>query len=319
MYLSVSTLVLLWFVLKKRHQIYPNYNESGNYQEVVWVKKGFYSSLPSMSHPATMWPLRALQRNWVSKTTSDIKWQAEAEAQPQTVHGAPFSQFWVCFFFKFQELFSSGFNITSSLAVECSFNEALVGTADASVKWLYWDGRSIVQVNSEYQWVIIRDCFCVRPSLMHECVFSVRVHNRCRVASRNPLNASQTVGSVCDRELNSTDSDHSSVIPVRNTGEQGFSSYSLLLLWKVAAKWKKLQSSLQSISAISCLQHVSRRSCWFQLFQKQLMWSVATLPHSRCITCWTRRMASPPCSIHTTFSSWTVAVQRGGCTVITPV
>lgn len=58
---------------------------------------------------------------------------------------------------------------------------------------------------------------------MHMCggFFSVRVNNRCRAASRNPLNASQTVGSVCDRELNSTDSDHSYVIPVRNTGEQG--------------------------------------------------------------------------------------------------
>lgn len=72
------------------------------------------------------------------------------------------------------------------------------------------------------------------------CVFFF--NNRCRAASRNPLNASQTVGSVCDRELNSTDSDHSSVIAVRTTGEQGFFffSYSLLLLWKMSAcKMKK--------------------------------------------------------------------------------
>ncbi|XP_059215557.1 serine/threonine/tyrosine-interacting-like protein 1 [Centropristis striata] len=43
-----------------------------------------------------------------------------------------------------------------------------------------------------------------------------RVNNSCRAATREPVNTSQTVNSICDREVNSTDSDHSSIIPIQN-------------------------------------------------------------------------------------------------------
>uniref|UniRef100_A0A3Q3FZN6 protein-tyrosine-phosphatase n=1 Tax=Labrus bergylta TaxID=56723 RepID=A0A3Q3FZN6_9LABR len=43
-----------------------------------------------------------------------------------------------------------------------------------------------------------------------------RVNNSCRVASREPVNTSQTVSSVCDKELNRTNSDHSSIKLIQN-------------------------------------------------------------------------------------------------------
>ncbi|XP_054456601.1 dual specificity protein phosphatase 2-like isoform X2 [Anoplopoma fimbria] len=42
-----------------------------------------------------------------------------------------------------------------------------------------------------------------------------RVNNRCRGNSREPVNRSETVSSICYREVNSSDSDHS-IIPIQN-------------------------------------------------------------------------------------------------------
>lgn len=64
-------------------------------------------------------------------------------------------------------------------------------------------------------------CLCVR----------VRVNNSCRAASREPVNTLQTVSSISDREVNSTDSDHSSIIPIQAKGNGcTFTSNSLLSL-----------------------------------------------------------------------------------------
>ncbi|KAL3050512.1 hypothetical protein OYC64_012527 [Pagothenia borchgrevinki] len=52
----------------------------------------------------------------------------------------------------------------------------------------------------------MRMCLCVR----------VRVNSSCRSASREPVNTSQTVSCICDRALNGTDSDLSSIIPIQN-------------------------------------------------------------------------------------------------------
>ncbi|KAM8738027.1 serine/threonine/tyrosine-interacting-like protein 1 [Acanthopagrus schlegelii] len=41
-----------------------------------------------------------------------------------------------------------------------------------------------------------------------------RVNNSCKAASREPVNTSQTTGSICDRDVNSTGSDHSSIVPI---------------------------------------------------------------------------------------------------------
>lgn len=41
-----------------------------------------------------------------------------------------------------------------------------------------------------------------------------RVNNSCKAASREPVNTSQTAGSICDRDVNSTGSDHSSIVPI---------------------------------------------------------------------------------------------------------
>lgn len=60
------------------------------------------------------------------------------------------------------------------------------------------------------------DCLC-----MCLCV-RVRVNNSCRAASKEPVNTSQTVSSICDREVNSTDSEHSSIIPTENKGNRGY-------------------------------------------------------------------------------------------------
>ncbi|KAA8583636.1 hypothetical protein FQN60_014844, partial [Etheostoma spectabile] len=46
----------------------------------------------------------------------------------------------------------------------------------------------------------------------------LQVNNSCRAASREPVNTSQTVSSICDREVNCIDSDHSSIIPIQNKG-----------------------------------------------------------------------------------------------------
>lgn len=54
-------------------------------------------------------------------------------------------------------------------------------------------------------------CLCL-------CV-PVRVNNSCRAASREPVNTFQTVSSISDREVNSTDSDRSSIIPIQNKGK----------------------------------------------------------------------------------------------------
>ncbi|XP_060896963.1 uncharacterized protein LOC132976036 [Labrus mixtus] len=43
-----------------------------------------------------------------------------------------------------------------------------------------------------------------------------RVNNSCRAASREPVITSQTVSSVCDKELNRTNSDHSSIKLIQN-------------------------------------------------------------------------------------------------------
>ncbi|KAK7901889.1 hypothetical protein WMY93_018658 [Mugilogobius chulae] len=43
-----------------------------------------------------------------------------------------------------------------------------------------------------------------------------RMNNNCRVASREAASTIQTVNSTSDREVNSTDSDHSSIIPIQN-------------------------------------------------------------------------------------------------------
>ncbi|KAM3606825.1 uncharacterized protein V6R79_024034 [Siganus canaliculatus] len=43
-----------------------------------------------------------------------------------------------------------------------------------------------------------------------------RVNNSSREASREPVSTSQTARSIYDREVNSTDSDHSSIIPIGN-------------------------------------------------------------------------------------------------------
>ncbi|KAL7382926.1 hypothetical protein ABVT39_001665 [Epinephelus coioides] len=43
-----------------------------------------------------------------------------------------------------------------------------------------------------------------------------RVNHSCRVAPREPVNTYQTESSICDREVNSTDSGHSSTIPTQN-------------------------------------------------------------------------------------------------------
>ncbi|KAI9535570.1 hypothetical protein NQZ68_003124 [Dissostichus eleginoides] len=45
---------------------------------------------------------------------------------------------------------------------------------------------------------------------------TTRVNSSCRSASREPVNTSQTVSCICDRALNGTDSDLSSIIPIQN-------------------------------------------------------------------------------------------------------
>ena len=47
----------------------------------------------------------------------------------------------------------------------------------------------------------------------------VRVNNSCKAASREPVNTSQTAGSICDRDVNSTGSDHSSIVPIGSKGK----------------------------------------------------------------------------------------------------
>lgn len=70
------------------------------------------------------------------------------------------------------------------------------------------------------------------------CVLD-RVNNSCRVASREPVNTSQIVSSICDREVGSTDSDHSSIIPIGNKGNN--KSFFLLQLFCIS-KQKYTQS-----------------------------------------------------------------------------
>ncbi|KAK9541382.1 hypothetical protein VZT92_001428 [Zoarces viviparus] len=43
-----------------------------------------------------------------------------------------------------------------------------------------------------------------------------RLNNSCRGNSREPVNTSETVSSICDREVTGTDSDHSSITPNEN-------------------------------------------------------------------------------------------------------
>lgn len=165
----------------------------------------------------------------------------------------------------------------------------------------YRDGRSTLQVKSSFFSFLFwkgfsKVCFCVR------------INNSYRAPSGNPLAASQTVGSVCDR-----DADQFSVTPAPNTGELLFlfcpRCFCLFTIFVKNVRLQKKQKATTTLASFAtCLQ---RTSCWFHLFRKQLVWSAATSPRSRCTTCWTQRKVSLPCSIRTTSSSWTVAVQRG--------
>lgn len=158
-----------------------------------------------------------------------------------------YTSYCVCFSFFWDNFF---FNIISWFpGVACSSNEGLVGTADASVKWLKRDGRSSVQVKSSAVVFFSKKPKSVDWSGLHKlvlclvfavslCLFCTslcvclrvhaRVNNSCKAASREPVNTSQTAGSICDRDVNSTGSDHSSIVPIGSKGKGGIFTFNSL-------------------------------------------------------------------------------------------
>lgn len=80
--------------------------------------------------------LRARLKAWLSKNHSYSKLCIAGVFFPNLF---AFSTFCWAFFFTIIYLF---------LGLACSFNEGLVGTADASIKWVKRDGRCTVQVKN---------------------------------------------------------------------------------------------------------------------------------------------------------------------------
>lgn len=116
-------------------------------------------------------------------------------------------------------------------------------------------------------WVIIRDCFCVRPSLMHVCVFFLSesitgVERRPETLSTHPKPWAASVTGSSTAQTATIPSSYLSETQVN----RGFFLACYYFCGKcVHAKQQTLQS-LPSIPAISYLQRVSRRSCCFLLY-----------------------------------------------------
>lgn len=104
----------------------------------------------------------------------------------------------------------------------------------------------------------------VKSSFLFFSFLKQSVNTSYRAPVGNPLTASQTMGSDCNRDV-----DQFFVIPAPNTGALNFLSCSWTIYlfkffdhFRICNRWQGV-------------------SCWSRLFRKQLVWRAATSLHSR--------------------------------------